>query len=79
MSRRGRYLSPVALDALIADAGLDEFHEMLTGMGFVLRSPARPFLHRNSDVSFRFVWRRRAPGLSSSVVRSIRVTPVRKQ
>lgn len=78
MSRRGHYLPPVALDALLAKAGLAEFHAMLTGMGFDLRTPARPFLHRNSDVSFRFVWRRREPGLSSSVVRTVRVTLARK-
>lgn len=78
MSRRGRYLPPVALDALIAEAGFEEFHDMLTGMGFQLRSPARPYQHRNRDVSFRFVWRRREPGITSSVVRSIRVTPTRK-
>ncbi len=77
MSRRGRYLPPVALDALLANAGLSEFDVMLRGMGFDLRTPARPFLHRNSDVSFRFVWRRRAPGLSSSIARTVRVTPAR--
>lgn len=79
MSRRGRYLPPVALDDLIDAAGFAEFDSMLTGMGFELRNPARPFQHRNSDLSFRFVWRRREPGFSTSIVRAIRVTPARKQ
>lgn len=79
MSRRGRHLPPVALDELIEATGFSEFHDMLTGMGFELRNPARLFRHQNSDLSFRLVWRRREPGLSTSIVRSIRITPARKQ
>jgi len=72
--RPGRHLQPVnALSLLHAHAALRSFHEKCVADGFRLKETVRPYLRKDGDISMRFIWRKRSPGLSLSIEYAVRM------
>jgi hypothetical protein len=64
-SRRGRYLCTMsAADLITFDPDLARFDAERQAAGFKLKQTIRPYLAVSGLVTLRFVWRKRADGVT---------------
>lgn len=73
--RKGRYLEALSAHDMArvvsANADLAGLHNLLLDDGYRLVPSSRPYLRADRTVTVRIVWRKRAPGVSLTVARSI--------
>jgi len=73
--RKGRYLQALTAHDMAriatANADLAALHNLLLDDGYKLVPSSRPYLRADRSVTLRFVWRKREPGISLTVSRSI--------
>jgi hypothetical protein len=73
--RKGRYLEALSAHDMArittANADLATLHNLLLDYGYSLVPSSRPYLRADRSVTLRFVWRKREPGMSLTVSRSI--------